>query len=77
MIRALAPGTLATAARAADGSRIVALRIAPAGSLTRADDLGPLARALAASNAPALAARPFPREAVLDLIATLTGDGDG
>ncbi len=66
--------------RAADGSRIEALSVAPAGALTLGDDFAPLARALAAAapQAPALAASgPFPRAALLTLIATLTGDGDG
>ncbi|MFO1141704.1 MAG: hypothetical protein U1E59_04815 [Amaricoccus sp.] len=75
----LAPGgaRLPTPSRAGDGRRIEGLRIAPAGAVTLADDLGPLERALAGSGDPALAAGPFRRTAVLTLIATLTGGGDG
>ncbi|MFO1209725.1 MAG: hypothetical protein U1E40_10940 [Amaricoccus sp.] len=75
---ALDPGgpELATRARAADGRRIEWLRIAKDDAIALADDLAPLDRALAASDL-ALAAGPFPRAAVLTLIATLTGGGDG
>jgi len=66
-------------ARTADGSRIEVLTIGhDAADLRLVDDLAVLDRRLAAArDAPALAAGPFPRTAVLTLLAELLGDTDG
>ncbi len=64
-------------ARAPDGRRIGLELGETTARLTLTDDLGVLERALDAPDCAALAAGPFPREAVLALLATILGGTDG